>query len=441
MKPALNQQATRTTNGTQNWTDASITSDQTLAVFFGTEATANNTTMPAAKLFLGATDLTNQSAYSVGTLDAAAASGALSHTMGSTTACVVRATSSGTENLKAAISATLSNGLTLNQTVSDGGAYLFNELSLAGSDHVAPLCSGQFAATDLTHVFTHGAGGVPDAVIVEYSVGSTGTDVGTGPQRAIIAIWDGTNSASVSIYCSASASPTVLAGRINSAVGGGEMGHQIGVGTDDAVFSIGTITSTQFTLTRTAHFSVPVFVTCKSIRHLSGTWAGKCGIATLPSSGSSSVSLASGLAATPQVLLLVPTRLTSTAFATNSDAAGSLGFGAACNNAGTVQQAACAMTQKNAVTTTVAKCYTSNTLALLRLDNTGAPVNPATASFPAGGASLTPTGSWSSADEILYFTFGILPSTIVPPVGALTLPGVTPNVVGAGATVLTPLTA
>lgn len=415
MKPALNQQATRTTNGTQNWTDASIASDQTLQLFFGTEATANNTTTAAAKLFLGATDLTNNIGYTAGTLNAAAASGALSHTLGSTTACILRTTSSGAENLKAALSATLSNGITINQTVSDAGAYLFQGLSLAGSDHVAPVSSAQFAATDLSKAVIHGAGGVPDAVILFISIGSTGTDFGAGPQRLIYAFWDGTNSVSVTMNCSTSTSPTNLAARINT-----DLGHVIdNSNTDVATFSIGSVGGTTFTLTRTAHASTPVFVTCISIRHTSGTWAAKCGITTLPTSPGVAA-LVTGMAVQPQVLLTVATRLTSTALAANSDAAGSLSFGVACNNNGTTQQAACAMTEKNGVTTTVSQCYTSNNAALLSLDNTGAVVNKATASWNPDGASLNHSVVGASAFETIYMAFGIAsapplaPQPIVP---------------------------
>lgn len=409
MKPALNQQATRTTNGTQNWTDASIASDQTLALFFGTEATTNNTTTAAAKLFLGATDLVNSISHTVGTIDATAAASAVSHSLESTTKTLLRTTSGGSENLAAVISAVLSNGITINQTTSDGGAYLFNGLSLAGSDHVVHVSNTTFATTDLSKVVTHGDSSAPDTVLIFGSISSSGTaatDTGLVPQKSFLGFWDGTNSVGVTMNCSASVSPTRLDGIATT-----DLGHQIdNTGVNVAAFSIGSVGATTFTLTRTATGTTAVIITCISIRHTSGTWASKCGLTTLPSSGSSPVALVTGLAAA-QVLFLVPTRLTSTALAANSDSAGSLGFGVACNNNGTVQQAACGMTEKNAVTTSVAKCYTSNTLALVRLDNTGTPVNPATASFPAGGVSLTPSSSWTSADEIMYLVIGIAPPT------------------------------
>lgn len=403
MKPALNQQATRTTNGTQNWTDASIASDQTLQLFVGTEAVANDTTTAAAKLFLGATDLTNNIAHSIGTIDATAAASAVSHSMGSTTKCLIRTTSGGTENLAASISATLSNGITINQTTSDGGAYLFNGLSLAGSDHVVHVSSTAFATTDTSKVVTHGDSSAPDAVIILAARGEATTDVAGVPQSTIIGFWDGTNSVSASMKCSNSVSPVDLAARITT-----DLGHQINaLDTDAATLSIGSVGATTFTLTRTATDSVALFVTCISIRHTSGTWAAKAGIATLPTS-TGNAALVTGMAAKPQVLLTVATRLVSTALAANSDAAGSLSFGVACNNAGTTQQMACAMTEKNAVTTTVAKCYTSATKALVSLDNTGAVVNAATVnSWDAGGVTLNHSAVGASAFEVMYLAFGI----------------------------------
>jgi hypothetical protein len=403
MKPALNQQATRTTNGTQNWTDASIASDQTCEIFFGTEAIANATTTANGKIALGATDLTHNLSFSSESIDAATASSANATTVGSTTKCLSRYSSGGSATVAAAISATLSNGITINQTTSDGAAYLFNALSLAGSDHAVHISSTQFATTDTSKVVTHGDSSAPDAVILFVSVGSTGTDVAAFAQKAIIAFWDGTNSASTSYSCSTSTSPTLLAARINT-----DLGHQLdNVGTDVATLSIGSVGATTFTLTRTATGSTALFVTCISIRHTSGTWAAKAGITTLPTS-TGNAALITGMAAQPQVLLTVATRLTSTALAANSDAAGSVSFGVACNNAGTTQQMAVAMTNKNAQTTTVSKSYTVNNLALLSLDNTGATVNKATVnSWDAGGVTLNHSAVGASAFEMMYLAFGI----------------------------------
>lgn len=444
MKPALNQQATRTTNGTQNWTDASINSDQKLQLFFGTEALANDTTTGAAKLFLGATDLTNNIAFTAGTIDATPPASAISHTLCSSTKCLVRTTSAGAENLAAAISATLSNGITINQTTSDAGAYLFNGLSLAGADHVAPVSSTSFATTDLSKVVTHGAGGTPDAVMIFVSFGSATADNGNAPQKGIVAIWDGTNSASFSIKCSTSVSPTDLAARMNSAVGGGEMGHQIDQNdTDVATFSIGSIGSTTFTLTRTATGSTAAFVTCISFRHTSGTWAFKCGVTTLPTA-TGIAALVTGMAVQPQVLMTFASRLTSTALAANSDAAGSSSFGVACNNNGVTQQMVCAMTEKNGISTggtnsTVSKCMTSASAALLSLDNTGAVVNKATAIWNSDGASLNHSAVGASAFQMMYFAFGA--AVVIPGTGSESIAGVAPSVVGATATMVVPLTA
>jgi len=409
MKPALNQQATRTTNGTQNWTDASITSDQTLELFFGTEALSNNTTTAQAKLLLGATDLTNNIAFALGTIDATAAGSANSAVLGSSTKCLIRISSGGTETLAAAINATLSNGITINQTTSDGGAYFFQGLSLAGSDHVAAVSSTAFLTTDTSKVITHGAGGIPDAVIILISLGATGTD-SAATQKSIIAFWDGTNSVSTSMKCSSTINPTDLAARINT-----DLGHQIdNSDTDVATFSIGSVGATTFTLTRTATGSTAAFVTCISLRHTSGTWAAKAFQTTLPTA-TGNTTLVTGMAVKPQVLITVATRLTSTALAANSDAAGSLSFGVACNNAGTTQQMACAMTEKNAVATTVAKCYTSNNAALLSLDNTGAVVNKATVnSWDSGGVTLNHSVVGASAFEVIGLAFGIQAAAVAP---------------------------
>lgn len=402
MKPEISQQATRTTNGAQDWTYASVASDQTLQLFFGTEALANNTTTANGKLFLGATDLTNNLVVNLATGDAVAAASAFSTTTGSSTKCLERNVSSGTVSLSAAVSAALSNGTRITYGVTDGVAYLFNGLSLAGTDHVCHISTAQFSTTDTNKVVTHGDSAAPDGVILIITVGSTGTDVPSFPQKTIYAFWDGTTSVSVSELVSTQTNPILLAARANN-----DLGHQFdNFGTDVATLSIGSVGPTTFTLTRTATGGIPLFVQCISIRHTSGTWAGKCGIATTPTSPST-VALTTGMAAQPQVLFTIATRLTSTALAANSDAAGSLSFGVSCDNAGTTQQMAVAQTNKNAVATSVNKCYTSNNAALLSLDNTGAVVNKATAVWNSDGVSLNHSAVGASAFEFIYFTFGI----------------------------------
>lgn len=408
MKPALNQQPTRTTNGTQNWTDGSITSDQTLQFFFGTEGTVSNTTTGQAKLFFGATDLTHNTAYAVGALDASAAGSANSTTVGSTSQCLIRIPSSGGELVAASLSAVLSNGITINQTASDAGAYLFNALSLAGSDHVVNLSSTTFATGDTSKVVTHGDSSAPELVIMFASVGATGTDVASAPERGIIAFWDGTNSVSASFKCSALVSPTDIAARINS-----DFGHQIdATDTDVATFSIGSVGSTQFTISRTATGTTSVFCTFISIRHTAGNFAAKCGVGTLPTSVSN-VAVTTGMAVPPQVLMTVATRLTSTSLST-TDSAGSLSFGVSCNNNGTTQQYACAMTEQDGVTTTVNKCYTANGLALLSLDNTGTPTNKATVkSWDSGGVTLNHSTANTSAFQYMFLAFGMNAGNVI----------------------------
>lgn len=403
MKPALNQQAARTTNGTQNWTDASITSDQTGEIFVGTEALANATITAAGKLFVGATDLTNNIAFGMGTIDATAAGSAFSHSVGSSTKCLIRSASGGSETVAAAISAVLSNGITITQSASDGSAYLFNGLSLAGTDHVMKVSSGLLSAGATSIAITHGDSAAPETIIIFGAPISGGTDSAGVPQRSIIGFWDGTNSVGVGMENSVTASPIVLAARINT-----DLGHYLQAGVDTATLSISAVGATTFTLNLSGSLGVNIFFTCISIRHTNGIWAAKCGTFTSPTSAGIAT-LISGMAVQPQVSIKIMTRLTSTALASNSDAAGSLSIGISCNNAGTTQQMACAMTEKNGVTTTVAKCYTANNKALVSLDNTGAVhLAATTSSWNSDGESL----NWGTVDggtsfEGIYLGFGI----------------------------------
>lgn len=415
MKLALLQQATRTTTGTQDWTDASVTSDLVTAIFWGNDATTNASLTGTAKQFFGATDLTRNIAFSMGTNDAAAAGSTNSHTYASSTLCIIRASASGIITLNASYNATLSNGVRINYPTVDGGAYLVNGLLISGTDMSVTVSSVLFASTDTSKVVTHNDTSAPDSVLVFCSPGSTALDAAGLPQKAIIGMWDGTNSVGTAMKCSASISPTDLAGRINT-----DLGHQISnIDVDEATISIGSVGATTFTLTRTATGSVAMAVVCVSFRHKTGNYAAKAFQTTLPTS-TGNAALVTGMAVKPQLLITIPTRLTSTTFVGNSDAAGSIGIGISVNNAGTTQQMASAMTEKNAVTTTVSKCYALNNAALLALNNAGGVVNQATVnSWDSGGVTLNHSAVGASAFEAIGIALGIASNASHP--GLLTL--------------------
>lgn len=403
MKCAIIQQAIRSTNGTQDWTDPGINNDFQGAIFWGAEPAANNTTGANSKFFFGATDGVRNISFNSASVDATAAASAASSVIGSNTACYMRTTSSGAQTVLAAVQSVLATGVRLNFTTTDGGSYLLNALLLSGPDIEFEVSSVLFSSSDTSKVVTHNDTAAPQTVIALCAFAATGTDSAAQPQQPIIGIWDGTTMVGSSMQCSATVNPTALAGRQAA----GDMGHMIIVGgSDGGSMSIGSVGPTTFTFSRTATNSVPMFCVFVSIRSKAGTWMSQVGQTTLPTS-TGVAPLVTGLPSVPQVLLTFPTRLTTTAFVSNSDTAGSFGMGGACNNAGVTQQGATAYTEKNAVATTVCKSYTTQG-AVLTLDNTGVPVNQATvASWDSTDITLNHSAVGASAFEMMYLTFGI----------------------------------
>lgn len=411
MKVALLQQATRTTVGTQDWVDASVTNDLVAALFFGSEATANGSNTASAKLFFGCTDLVNNVAFGLGSQDAVAAASHNTGTVASALNCLMRSTTGATQTLTAQFNAALSNGVRINYNAVDGGAYLFNCLLISGTDIEVKTSNVQFASTDTLKTVTHNCTGTPDVILAFASVGQTALDSASfASLQSIIGIYDGNTSVGLGMQDTSTATPTTIAARLTA----GDFGHNISGNTDNFSLSISSVGASNFTLTRSATNSIAMSVIFVAFRHLSGTMAAKAFQTTLPTSVGIAP-LVSGMSGQPQVLFTFPTRLASNALATD-DSAGSIGVGVACNNNGTTQQMASAATIKDTVTTTVARCQTLNNQSIVVLDNTGAVKNSAAVnSWDSGGVTENHTAVNSGvAVELIGLAMGVIQNAVVP---------------------------
>ena len=434
MKVALLQQATRTTTGTQNWTDSSVTSDLKAAIFFNTDATANASVTAAFKGNIGCTDLTNNVAFGMGAVDATAASSGITGQVVSNTNCLLRVASTGLATLAAAYSATLSNGVTINYGTVDGAAYLVNCLLISGSDVEVKTSNAQFATTDTTKTITHNLTGTPDLVIVVASVGQTAMGVNFAALNPILGFYDGTNSVGLGFDNAPSTSPTSVDARITA-----DLGHNVFGASDNFTLLLSSVGSSTFTLSRTATNSEGMSVMCIAIRHTANTAAALAFNTTLPTS-TGNAALVTGMAVKPQLLFSIPTRLTTNSL-TNTDAAGAFGFGVACNDSGTTQQMSIAATSEDVVTTTVSKSQISITQALMVLNDSGTIVNEATVnSWDSGGVTLNHSVVSGTAYEMIGLAYGIATNVpITPNAGSLALAANAPFFpVG---TVITPFTA
>jgi hypothetical protein len=409
MKVAIGSFAGRTTAGTQNVTDASVTSDLVAAFFIGSNATADGTTTAGATATFGCTDGTRNINYGYGSQDNTALASIVTGMVGSSTACLQRCGANGNFTVQASLSAVLSNGLTLNYTTVDGVAYKFDYMLISGTDLEIQCSSTQFATTDTSKVVTHNCAAAPDAIMYFVCTGSTGTDSFFGALRTVMGMFDGTNAAGTG-PCTVKGATTYQVSQHQAADGGHYVNGFDGGASDVATFSVSAVGATTFTLNRTASNSQAAFVVCVSFRHKSGNAAFNAFQTTMPTA-TGNTTLLTGMAVKPQVLFTFPTRLTSTALTGDSDLAGGFGFGMSCNNNGTTQQGAVATSIQNNVSTSVCKSYESPSFGLLGLDHVGTLQRSAVVnSWDSGGVTLNWSAVDASAEEVTGLAFGLLAS-------------------------------
>ena len=395
MKPSLVQQACPTAIGTVNFTDSSVASNLVAAIAFSSDAAANSTLQANAKFNIGAWDLANKWVFGAGMIDATPAATAVSGQEMNNAYSWARVASSGLETV-GGTPATLSNGLQLAINPADGGAYLINMLMMAGGDFAVGCSTGVFNTTDTTKTWAHNCGGgTPGMMIFVFANETTAIGTNSGPMAYTIGLWDGANSVGFGIGTTQNLSPTEFNGMVTN-----DLGHWVQFDVDQCTWSFSGLGSTNITVSRTAANSQAATVAIFALRGTSSTLVAKAVRGTLPTS-TGNFSPFTGMAAQPQVSILFPTRLQSTALATD-DTSGSFGMCVSVNNNGTTQQMSVAATIQDNVSTTVSKCQTFNANGLSVLGNTGSTIALGTLNtwnsdgntYNIGIAfSLVPTGS------------------------------------------------
>lgn len=404
MKPAIvTTNTTRTTVGTQDITDASVTSDLVAFMPLMTHATATNTLTAKGQLSFGCTDLTNSIAGACGIQDATA--GATAKSYGTNVNCLAHTVAGSGADVLATYSSTLSNGVRLNYGNVNGTAYAFGSLLISGSDIAVKVASQVFLATDTVKTITHGHPSAPSAFIIRVQNGAVAVPA-TSDLCELIGFWDGTNSVGASFNHNTGSNPTAVSARII----GTDLGRSIRANGERFTVTVGNVTATTLDITFSAASTAGAIVEIISFRPLSGSFAAAAGITTLPT-GTGNSTFISGMAVKPQLLFTVSTRLTGTTL-DSTDAAGSFGIGVACNNAGSTQQMAVALTSQDNVATSVAKCRTDDSTAVMVLDNTGAVDFAATIqSWDSGGVTINTSNAGASAFETIYLAMGLTSSS------------------------------
>jgi len=221
---------------------------------------------------------------------------------------------------KASLTSWLSNGVQVTWNPAATAAWYFSTL-LLGGDIQANIVHAQLDS-DTSTTISHGLSAAPEIIIAMTELAITPPD-GTG--TLIIGFWAGSSSTQAGIGMdyplTGDTVPGVVAQRVESA----SMIVKVS-NTGPATTFVGTVAnvgSTTFDLTTTANAFGYVSFLC--LRGTTTPLVGKAGVYTTPAStGNASMSL--GLSVAPSVLLMVPSRQTTTGSLASDDTAGAIGF-------------------------------------------------------------------------------------------------------------------
>lgn len=398
MKQALVQSAMPASATTQDFTDAGVSSDLKLALFFNTNAVANDTTTAEARIAIGATDGTNQAAYGTAANDNIATSNTRS-TGSASWSAIVPTHSSGTDPAaEAALGSVLSNGVRLSWSDIDN-QQLINALLLSGSDVQAAVNTATFSGTGPPQTVTVTPGFTPDVVILLTHCGASATN---GAGNFSIGFYDRVANAyagQAGFYVS-SLSAAGSAQLLSTAWAVAQVDGSAAV-----VWSatVGNFTATQFDIT-TATAATSDIITAISLKITNGVY--KVGFADTPTSTGNSA-LVTGMSAAPSCVLWLLSRMTAVGTGSQLDPAGVLGLGVSVNNNGSTQQMYAVAQEDDASDPTVDKCQTGNAESIRILDAAGvADVQATVQSWDSGGVTLNFSNINASAFKIGYLAIG-----------------------------------
>jgi hypothetical protein len=404
VKAAVLQQASPTSNTTQDWTDATaVSSDAKGFLSFASYATANNTATANGHLTMGATDFTRDNAFSYCQI----ADGGVILTSNQTdydtnAGSIIISSYSPGPTVKASYSSTLSTGVRMSYSNSSATQYLINGVLVAGSDIAFATATATLTNPATTVSVAHNCGGTPDVIIVQMIIGLTVVPGGVRPV-SITSVWErgGGTQATISTGYDYHSDPTKVAGYITTSNFGRWAIPQTGALNN--TMTISNVGATTFDLT--TNFSpgnIWQFI-AHSMRGTTNPVIAKCGTFTTKTSTGTSADI-TGMASPPILLFTMPSRMTALTTGVFDDSAGSWGLGWSANNGGTTQQfASAAVLQQGVATNQVGKCRTSNNRAMLVLDNsanilTDASIN----SWDSGGVTFNYNTSSGTAYEVMY---------------------------------------
>lgn len=386
--------------------------DMVGALFECVATAANNSNTQFLRFGFGATDLTNSVGVGQGGQDAAA--NALIKSLMSNTNCVYTPSGLGGKvDPVASFGSVLTAGLNLNVTSDGTAGRLINTALLSGSDFAMQCGSQYFAAGDTSHDQAHTFGAPPDAIILTQSIDVPSSANEASGNGFSIGFWDrrANNQVSLSYHATSGAATTDNAAIITN----NSAGEVISASADVAHVTITGVNSSKFTITLNTSGLVNCAFNWIAFRGITAQMLSKCGLVTLPTATGNSA-IVSGMSGTPQILIVVPTRLTTGNAIQTDDSAGSFGVCMAASNDAITTTVGCnACSYQDGVATSSAHNRISNTFALVTELNTGLPDVRATVnSWDSGGVTLNYSNVNTGGVQAIFLALGMPPVVTLP---------------------------
>lgn len=396
LKCAIVQQAARTGTGTQDFTDASagFTSDVKAAILIGCNATAADTATGQGHFRLGFAAATGGTTQVAAATISRVSGGNQDTGTNDTTSgeCYVARTGSTTQSSAAAVDSWLSNGVRINWTNESEEHELVTAL-LLGGDIEARIVSATWAS-ETTKTVAHGLSGAPEAIIAFRAVAS-------GAQLALGFWASGGTYGYGNLYCADSANPT----NVFSAANTDAIAAIMTTGSVTNRWTISNVDADSFDASTASTLSSgTLFFLC--LRGTTSPIIAQAGVFATKTGDPGTEAEVDGMAAAPQVLLAIPTRLTSLGTLAGDSAYGLI---ASCNRAGTTEYGGVTLIEDDNVTPADGPPYSRTTAdsALVLMDTTGAEDVVATvASWDTDGITLDYSNTGAAAYRIPYLAFG-----------------------------------
>lgn len=409
MKAALVQNVAPSTDDVmQDWKSPLFSSDCKALILFGGRENANNTSNSHGTLVVGATDGTNAVALGMTNADSVDPSQADSVLVSNrcyamlgltVTSLVAEADLQGVTHP--------SDGLQIHWADGPLGDYLINGLLLGGDDIEVSVVSAAFSGggSGQQIAVNHGLSGAPDLIIClgnGSAVNSSGILNRPNGGYFEIGFYDVATGAyaSANSFIANAAATAADANYISTSF----IAAQNNAGTLAYQVTINDVGASTFDMQTSANTSDGFVFVCIRGRHQ--RLVTQVGVAQTPPTGGTWTPI-SGMAATPQVVLWVPTRMTAVNASSTTDDAGHIGFGVSVRNPAGTQQAAQVSSDDDGAGVVMSRNHITNTKSLVVITTDG------TLDFEAQVSSWNPDGltlnvtNAAAGLRIPYMAFGV----------------------------------